>query len=222
MNSQTTKKLGVVRDAVREKDRKEIIASRRGSQKKDMTTREQYISHIVDPSERDRSRTNATFADVVVATESSVVTDHDGDDNRNDIADVDDVEEGFSGEDDEQLETATASARKVFATWTDILQKVAEEKRDEVLLSSSVVADGGAVSEVDEEGAAGGTTTRRHPAAGGGEARIINNHDAIQRPPFPEHNDPNYPQEGKVTGVRGRKMKLLNLFGSESTLRDIR
>ncbi|KAI9921174.1 hypothetical protein PsorP6_000411 [Peronosclerospora sorghi] len=120
MNPQTTKKLGVVRAAVREKDRKEIIASRAGSQKKDMTTREQYISRI-------RSRTNATFADVGVATEAPVVIDDDGDDNRNDIADVEDVEEGFAGEDDEQLETATASARKVFTTWTDILQQVAEE-----------------------------------------------------------------------------------------------
>ncbi|KAI9911788.1 hypothetical protein PsorP6_009414 [Peronosclerospora sorghi] len=222
MNSQTTKKLGVVRAAVREKVRKEIIASRTGSQKKDMTTREQYISRIVDPSERERSRTNATFADVGVATESPVVIDDDGDDNRNDIADVKNVEEGFAGEDDEQLETATASARKVFTTWTDILQQVAEEQCDEVLLSSFVVADGGAVSEVDEEGASGGAATRRHPAAGGGGARRIHNHDAIQRPPFPEHNDPNYPQEGKLAGVRGRKMKLQNLFGSESTIRDIR
>ncbi|KAI9919574.1 hypothetical protein PsorP6_017535 [Peronosclerospora sorghi] len=216
MNSQTTKKIGVVRAAVREKDRKEIIASRMGSQKKDMTTREQYISRIVDPPERERSRTNATFADVGVATESPVTTIGTY------IADVEDVEEGFTGQDDEQLETASASARKVFTTWTDILQQVAEEQRGEVLLSSSVVADGGAVSEVDEEGAAGGATTRRHPAAGGGGARRINNHDAFQRPPFPEHNDPNYPQEGKLTGVRGRKMKLQNLFGSESTLRDIR
>ncbi|KAI9895414.1 hypothetical protein PsorP6_019015 [Peronosclerospora sorghi] len=92
MNSQTTKKLGVVRAAVREKNRKEIIALRKGSQKKDMTNREQYISRIVDPSERERSRTNATFADVGVATESPVVIDDDGDDNRRDIADVEDVE----------------------------------------------------------------------------------------------------------------------------------
>ncbi|KAI9921873.1 hypothetical protein PsorP6_002003 [Peronosclerospora sorghi] len=197
MNSQTTKNLGVVRETVREKDRKEIIASRKGYQKKDMTTREQYISRI-----------------------SPVVIDDDRDDNRNDISDVKDVEEGFAGEDDEKLETAIASARKVFTTWTDILQQVAEEQRDEVLLSSSIVADGGAVSDVDEEGAAGGATIRRHPAAGG--ARRINNHEAIQRPPFPKHNDPNYPQEGNLTRVRGRKMKLQNLFGSESTLRDIR
>ncbi|KAI9913838.1 hypothetical protein PsorP6_005878 [Peronosclerospora sorghi] len=133
MNSQTTKNLGVVCAAARGKDRKEIIASRTGFQKKDMTTREQYISRIVDPSERERSRTNATFADVGVATESPVVIDHDGDDNRNDIADVEDVEEGFAGDDDEQLETATASARKVFTTWTDILQQVAEEQCDETV-----------------------------------------------------------------------------------------
>ncbi|KAI9906141.1 hypothetical protein PsorP6_014132 [Peronosclerospora sorghi] len=105
-------------------DRKEIIASRTVSQKKDMTTREQYISHIVDPSEIERSRTNATLADVGVDTESPVVIDDDGDDNRNDIADLEDVEEGFAGEDDEQLETATASARKVFTTWKDILHQV--------------------------------------------------------------------------------------------------
>ncbi|KAI9920711.1 hypothetical protein PsorP6_001933 [Peronosclerospora sorghi] len=111
MNSQTTKKLGVV--------------------------------HVY-PSERERSRTNAKYADVGVATESPVVIDDDGDDNQNYIADVEDFEEGFAGEDKEQLETATASARKVFTTWTDILQQVAEEQRDEVLLSSSVVADGGA------------------------------------------------------------------------------
>ncbi|KAI9919683.1 hypothetical protein PsorP6_017517 [Peronosclerospora sorghi] len=151
MNSQTIKKFGVVRADVREKDRKEIIASRTGSQMKG------------------------------VATESLVVIEDDGDDNRNDIADVEDVEEVFAVEDDEQLETASASARKVFTTWTGILQQVAEEQRDEVLLSSSVVADGGAVSEVDEEGAAGGATTRRHPAASGSNLLSLDQSPELDR-----------------------------------------
>lgn len=244
MDAQKTKKLGIVRAAVRELDRQQTSgsASLRSSSTGLPRKQPKPAERLVDPTERTRvapARFRGGHHDdddeeLFVDGQAAVrpfrggVADDDFEDFLEDNDDSDDVatavtvvvtdggasssaQEEATEEDDTTSEVAAAT--KLFRTWADVIAQQAETNDNNVDEN-----DRSAEEEENETAAEANENEQEVDDIADGVDDSGDDHQL--RPPFPDVNDPNFPQEARLTGHRGRKITLAALFGSTVPLTD--
>ena len=91
-----------------------------------------------------------------------------------------------------------AAAGRLFRSWADIIAQHDFDDSDEA-----------------EEGA------RQQEQESRGDDSQEREEADPDRPPFPPCNDPNFPQQARLTGLRGQKVTLEQLFGLNLTLQEL-
>lgn len=192
MNPQKTKKLGVIRATVRELDRKEAREATKESNNNQGEKERDPVSRIVDSTEMSRVDGEANGDR---GTEELHITffESDSGDSSSSEEESSDVEaaggdaNNMNGEDDD---TSPSGASAMFSGWAAIIREGCGDDDDEMRNG------GGEFSSGSLSGTT--TTTTRSTTA--------------PRRPFPSFNDPNFPQESHLGGIRGTKVELSVLF----------
>ncbi|KAI9920367.1 hypothetical protein PsorP6_015514 [Peronosclerospora sorghi] len=159
---------------------------------------------IFDSAERPRSSGSAASllrrSDAAAGVPSIINVDDEDDDNVSDQedAEVDAASERSYTSDTMEECAQPAAAGRLFRSWADITAQHDFDDSDEA-----------------EEGA-----RQQEQESRGDESQERQEAD-LDRPLFPPCNDPIFPQQARLTGLRGQKITLERLFGLHLTLQEL-